>query len=130
MATAQQTCTLINGVNVDGLTATIQAVKATPEIAKFRFNIQNKWKEGGQNTSHVNEYFGAGQQQSRPQPFVLEADEPAIVAETVLKASIADHPKLRYAAGGRAGRLQLLRTFAPAGLVDAGIRKNLRLAAA
>ena len=58
-----------------------------------------------------------------------EADEPAVVAETVLKAAVAAHPKLRYTAGGRAGFLQLLRTFAPAGMVDAGIRKNLRLAA-
>ena len=58
------------------------------------------------------------------------ADEPAVVAETVLKASIATNPKLRYTAGSRASRLQLLRTFAPAGMVDAGIRKNLRLAAA
>jgi short-subunit dehydrogenase len=61
---------------------------------------------------------------------IEEADEPAVVAETVLKASIAANPKLRYTAGGRASRLQLLRTFAPAGMVDAGIRKNLRLAAA
>lgn len=58
-----------------------------------------------------------------------EADEPAVVAETVLKASIAVHPKLRYTAGGRAGFLQFLRTFAPASVVDAGIRKNLRLTA-
>jgi hypothetical protein len=42
-------------------------------------------------------------------------------------AAIAAHPKLRYAAGGRASRLQLLRSFAPAGLVDAGIRKTLQL---
>ncbi len=61
---------------------------------------------------------------------IEEADDPGIVAETVLKASIASRPKLRYTAGGRASRLQLLRTFAPTGMVDAGIRKNLRLAAA
>jgi hypothetical protein len=58
---------------------------------------------------------------------IEEADEPEVVAETVLKASIAVNPKLRYTAGGRASRLQLLRTFAPAGMVDAGIRKNLGL---
>jgi NAD(P)-dependent dehydrogenase (short-subunit alcohol dehydrogenase family) len=55
------------------------------------------------------------------------ADEPAVVADVVLEAAIADHPKLRYAAGGLANRLRLLRRFAPAGLVDAGIRKDLRL---
>jgi hypothetical protein len=46
----------------------------------------------------------------------------------VLKAARAARPKLRYTAGSTAGRLRLLRTFAPAGLVDAGIRKDLRLA--
>ena len=79
MVTAQETVTLINGVNVDGLNATIEAVKATPAIAKFRFNIKNKWKDAGQNSSTVNEFYGAGQQQSRSQSFVLEADEPAIL---------------------------------------------------
>jgi len=58
---------------------------------------------------------------------IAEAEEPGVVADAVLKAAIAAHPKLRYAAGGRASGLRLLRTFAPAGMVDAGIRKNLRL---
>jgi hypothetical protein len=49
------------------------------------------------------------------------------VADTVLKAASAKHPKIRYAAGKLANRLRLLRRFAPAGLVDAGIRKDLRL---
>ena len=59
---------------------------------------------------------------------IEEADDPGVVAATVLKAALARHPKLRYAAGARASRLQLLRTFAPAGMVDAAIRKNLDLA--
>jgi NAD(P)-dependent dehydrogenase (short-subunit alcohol dehydrogenase family) len=57
------------------------------------------------------------------------ADEPGVVADVVLKAAIAAHPKIRYTAGGLANRLRLLRRFAPAGLVDAGIRKDLRLGA-
>lgn len=55
------------------------------------------------------------------------ADEPTVVADVVLEAAIADRPQLHYAAGGRANRLRLLRRFAPAGLLDAGIRKDLRL---
>jgi NAD(P)-dependent dehydrogenase (short-subunit alcohol dehydrogenase family) len=57
-------------------------------------------------------------------------DEPAVVAEVVLQAAIAVRPKLRYTAGRLANRLRLLRRFAPARLVDAGIRKDLRLDAA
>lgn len=58
------------------------------------------------------------------------ADQPEIVAEVVLKAASAARPKLRYAAGGLANRLRFLRRFAPAGVLDAGIRKDLRLDAA
>jgi NAD(P)-dependent dehydrogenase (short-subunit alcohol dehydrogenase family) len=55
------------------------------------------------------------------------ADEPTVVADVVLQAALAVRPKLRYTAGGLANRLRLLRRFAPARLVDAGIRKDLRL---
>jgi len=55
------------------------------------------------------------------------AEQPGVVADTVLRAASAAHPKLRYAAGKLANRLRLLRRFAPAGLVDAGIRKDLQL---
>jgi NAD(P)-dependent dehydrogenase (short-subunit alcohol dehydrogenase family) len=55
------------------------------------------------------------------------ADEPAVVADVVLQAATAVEPKLRYTAGGLANRLRLLRRFAPSRLVDAGIRKDLRL---
>src|SRR5438552_7325534 len=54
-------------------------------------------------------------------------DQPAVVADAVLKAATATHPKVRYAAGAAASRLRLLRRFAPAGIVDAGIRKTLRV---
>jgi NAD(P)-dependent dehydrogenase (short-subunit alcohol dehydrogenase family) len=55
------------------------------------------------------------------------ADDPGVVAEAVLKAATAAQPKVRYTAGGTASRLQLLRRFVPAGLMDAGIRKDFRL---
>jgi NAD(P)-dependent dehydrogenase (short-subunit alcohol dehydrogenase family) len=55
------------------------------------------------------------------------AEHPDVVADTVLMAANAARPKVRYAAGKLAKRLRLLRRFAPAGLVDAGIRKDLRL---
>jgi len=55
------------------------------------------------------------------------ADEPDVVADVVLEAAGAARPKLRYTAGRVASRVGLLRRFAPAGLVDAGIRKDLQL---
>ena len=55
------------------------------------------------------------------------ADQPGVVADVVLEAATAARPKLRYTAGRVASRVRLLRRFAPAGLVDAGIRKDLQL---
>jgi len=66
----------------------------------------------------------------RVKEVMATADLPDVVAEVVLKAANAAQPKLRYTAGGLANRLRLLRKYAPAGLMDAGIRKDLRLDAA
>jgi NAD(P)-dependent dehydrogenase (short-subunit alcohol dehydrogenase family) len=60
---------------------------------------------------------------------VLEgADGPDVVAEIVLKAAMAARPKIHYAPG-LASRMRLLRRFAPASVLDAGVRKDLRLEA-
>ena len=58
---------------------------------------------------------------------LASADAPSVVAGVVLQAAAAAHPKLRYTAGRGASRLRWLRRFAPAGVMDAGIRKQFRL---
>jgi NAD(P)-dependent dehydrogenase (short-subunit alcohol dehydrogenase family) len=58
---------------------------------------------------------------------VEAGDKPGVVADAVLRAALAPRPKLRYTAGARARSLQFLRRFAPARLVDAGIRRDLGL---
>jgi NAD(P)-dependent dehydrogenase (short-subunit alcohol dehydrogenase family) len=58
---------------------------------------------------------------------MADADEPGIVADVVLRAATAARPNIRYTAGPLARRLRLLRRFAPAALVDGGIRKGLHL---
>lgn len=57
---------------------------------------------------------------------IAGADGPEVVADIVLKAATAAQPKTHYAPG-MAGRLRLLRRFAPASVLDAGVRKDLRL---
>ncbi|UOD29182.1 SDR family NAD(P)-dependent oxidoreductase [Massilia violaceinigra] len=64
----------------------------------------------------------------RIQDIMAGADGPEVVAEAVLKAVTVARPKLRYTAGGLAARLRFLRTFAPAAMLDAGMRKDLQLA--
>jgi NAD(P)-dependent dehydrogenase (short-subunit alcohol dehydrogenase family) len=63
----------------------------------------------------------------RVKELMASAENPGVVADVVLKAATAAQPRVRYPAGVRARRLRLLRRFAPPGLVDAGIRKDLRL---
>jgi NAD(P)-dependent dehydrogenase (short-subunit alcohol dehydrogenase family) len=57
------------------------------------------------------------------------ADAPSVVADVVLQVALTENPKLRYTAGKLAARLRLLRRFAPASVLDAGLRKDLRLEA-
>ena len=57
---------------------------------------------------------------------IAGAEGPEVVADIVLKAATAAQPKTHYAPG-MASRLRLLRRFAPASMLDAGVRKDLRL---
>lgn len=63
----------------------------------------------------------------RVKEVMATASGPEIVADAVIKAASAARPQLRYTPAGVATNLKRLRRFAPAGLVDGGIRKNLRL---
>jgi uncharacterized OsmC-like protein len=69
----------VNGVNVDGLQQTIEAVSANPAVAKFRLQVGNQWVDGAHSRSTVNEFYGAGQNFQRPKSFTLDADEPPIL---------------------------------------------------
>ena len=66
--------------------------------------------------------------EKRVKEVLVGADGPDVVAEVVLKAATAARPKIHYTPG-LASRMQLLRRFAPASVLDAGIRRDLRLAA-
>ena len=64
----------------------------------------------------------------RVKEVLVGADGPDVVAEIVLKAATAAHPRIHYAPG-LASRMRMLRRFAPASVLDAGVRKDLRLEA-
>jgi len=64
---------------------------------------------------------------SRLKVIMAAADPPSVVADVVLRAAGAARPRLRYTAGGAARRLRWLRRFAPAAIMDAGIRRDFRL---
>ena len=75
--------TVVNGVNVDELFKTVDAVKKTAAIAQFRFRADNTWIYGGHNRTSIRNFYGAGAEDtSRKTPFVLDADEPKVLLGT------------------------------------------------
>ncbi len=69
-----------NGVDVPTLFATLDAVKAAPQIAQFQFRATNEWVSGTHNRSVIQGFYGAGQEDtSRTEPFVYDADHPAVL---------------------------------------------------
>jgi len=73
----------LNGVDTPTLFATLDAVKASPELAKFQFRAANRWVSGTHNRTTIRGFFGAGQEDStRTEDFVYDADHPAVLVGT------------------------------------------------
>jgi uncharacterized OsmC-like protein len=72
-----------NGVDVDQLTQTVQAIQDNPEIARFQFRAHNRWTQGGRSRTTIQSFYGAGQEDdSRSEAFTLEGDEPPVLLGT------------------------------------------------
>lgn len=70
----------INGVNVDQLEASIQAIQGEPGLAAFQFRAINTWINGGHNRTTIKEFYGVGKEDTdRTKPFVFDADEPPVL---------------------------------------------------
>jgi short-subunit dehydrogenase len=61
------------------------------------------------------------------QQAMTTADPPEVVADAVLRAAMASHPRRRYLAGKVAGQISVLRRFVPAEMFDKSLRKQLHL---
>jgi uncharacterized OsmC-like protein len=83
---------MMNGVNVKELAKQVEAVQATPALAKFEFRATNRWLDGGHNRTSVKEFSAGGQEDTqRWKTFVLEADEPAALLGQDYGANPAEH---------------------------------------
>ena len=72
-----------NGVDVPTLFATLDAVKGAPQLADFQFRAHNTWVNGTHNRTSIQGFYGAGQEDaSRTDPFVFDADHPAVLVGT------------------------------------------------
>lgn len=68
-----------NGVNTPDLLATINAVRDTPALAKFRFRASNRWINGTYSESRVESFSGAGGEHTHQTQFQYGADHPAVL---------------------------------------------------
>ena len=71
--------TIRNGVDTATLFATIDAVRATPEIGTFQFRATNTWVSGTHNRSTLHGFYGAMQEMEHHVPFSYDADHPAVL---------------------------------------------------
>ena len=72
--------TIVNGVDLDRLSGTIDAVTADPALARFQFRARNQWIDGGHNRTTIKGFYGAGQEDAtRTEPFTVDADEPPVL---------------------------------------------------
>ena len=82
---------VLNGLDVDAVEGLINAVNEKPDLAKSKFRAKNEWIEGGHNSTTVTGFYSAGQEISHTKRFVLEADEPPILAGHDQAANPVEH---------------------------------------
>jgi uncharacterized OsmC-like protein len=71
---------IVNGVDLDRLSGTIDAVTADPTLARFQFRASNRWIDGGHSRTTIKGFYGAGQEDvTRTQPFTVDSDEPPVL---------------------------------------------------
>jgi len=68
-----------NGVDTATLFATLDAVKAAPEAARFQFRAHNEWLSGTHNRSTIRNYYGVGEERAHDHTFTFDADHPAVL---------------------------------------------------
>ncbi len=68
-----------NGVDVATLFATLDAVKAAPEAARFQFRARNQWISGTHSRSTIDGFYGVGEERAHERTFSFDADHPAVL---------------------------------------------------
>jgi uncharacterized OsmC-like protein len=86
------TATIRNGVDTERLFATLDLIKAQPELAQFQFRATNRWLGGAHNRSTIKDLYAAGgEDTSRSEAFQIDAGEPAILLGTDTGANPAEY---------------------------------------
>lgn len=87
----QQTIHAVNGIDMETLQGTINAIKEDPELGKCRFHVSNKWIDGNHNRTTIKSFYGAKEERPHKEPFELDCDEPALLAGGDQGANPVEH---------------------------------------
>jgi len=69
-----------NGLDMEALVGTVEAVKNDPSLGAFEFRASNQWINGGENRSRIKEFYGAGSEdESRTDAFEFTNGEPPVL---------------------------------------------------
>ena len=74
---------VVNGVPTGQLLEVIGHIQQDAEMAQFQFRLENRWQGGGINRSRMYEWVAEGREQCHQRPFMLDADEPVLIAGEV-----------------------------------------------
>ena len=69
-----------NGVNVTALLGAREALGQAPEAARFNWKATCRWMHGTHSRSHVQGYYGLGQEQRHRTEFAFDTDHPEVFA--------------------------------------------------
>lgn len=89
--TEQQIINKVNGIDMDVLQSTVNAIRQEPDLGKCKFRVSNKWIGGNHNCSTITGFYGAKQEIAHKQQFELHADEPPILAGQDQGANPVEH---------------------------------------
>jgi len=78
--TATQQQHTVNGLDMDILCDTIDAISNEPSLGKCKFRATNQWHGGSKNASSIGDFYAAGQEHTHKQKYVFQADEPTMLA--------------------------------------------------
>jgi uncharacterized OsmC-like protein len=69
-----------NGLNLEQMVQTVDAIKDNPSVGEFQFRASNQWVSGGENRSSIKDFYGAGREdKSRSESFIFTNDEPPVL---------------------------------------------------
>ncbi len=69
----------LNGVDTPTLFATLNAVKAQPELAAFQFRATNRWLAGTHSRTRIEAFSGAGGEHRHTGVVEFDADHPGVL---------------------------------------------------